>query len=256
MNAPARLHHNRTQRLPKAAIVRGWEKGVAFERKPLETKPFEATGPPDGEPGRGGDNREAPAWELDAIERARHGEQEAFGKLVEQYSARIYAHLFRLVRNREEAEDLTQETFLRAHRFLFRYDATRPFRNWLYTVATNIGLNALRSQRRRWHPVGGHLGGREALASGAGGSGAWEEPLSREEDGRQRVARGELEEKVSDAVDRLPPRSRLLIHMHYHEGMAIREIAEVLGMGESAAKTALHRARKSLREWLVEGQDE
>ncbi len=213
---------------------------MAFERKPSGSK-----GPtPKGKPGHGGDSSDAPAWELDAIERARRGEQEAFGRLVEHYSARIYAHVFRLVRNREEAEDLTQETFLRAHRFLFRYDSARPFRNWLYTVATNIGLNALRAQRRRVRPVAGQV------------IEDWQEPPSREEDGRQRVARGELEEKVSNAVDRLPPRSRLLIHMHYHEGMAIREIAEVLDMGESAAKTALHRARKSLREWLVEGQDE
>ena len=188
-----------------------------------------------------------PSKDLASIARARAGDPEAFAYLVDEYSGRIYTHLYRLVRNREEAEDLTQDAFLRAFQNLSRFDGSRPFRNWLYTVATNVGLNALRSRRRRGWPVrldaeteGYPLRGRLA---------------ARDEDGRQRAERGELRERLAVALKRLPARSALLMHLHYYEGMSIREAAEIAGLREGAAKVALHRARKSLREWLLEDEE-
>lgn len=172
------------------------------------------------------------AWERDCVARARAGDAGAFGDLVERYADRIYTHLVRLVRNREEAEDLTQETFLRAFRFLFRYDATRPFRNWLYTIATNLGLNALRANRRANRSLGA--------------------PAALHDEARQRVTHDELAERLADAVSQLPARSASLVHLHYYEEMPIREAAEIVGLSEGAAKVALCRARKRLREWLIE----
>jgi len=180
--------------------------------------------------------------DLDCIARTRAGDSDAFGALVARYSARIYTHLFRLVRNRQEAEDLVQETFLRAFRFLNRFDTARSFRNWLYAIATNVGLNALRSRRRRGFPLPLDAGAaRGAARDGMAG-----------EDGRRLVAREELKQQLSSAIGRLPPRSAMLVHLHYHEGMAIREAAAIVGTSEGAAKVALCRARKSLREWLIE----
>lgn len=174
------------------------------------------------------------AGEAAAIARTMAGDAEAFDELVDRYSSRIFAHLFRLVRSREEAEDLTQEAFLRAYRHLDQLDTSRSFRNWLYKIATNLGLNALRSRQRRGFPVP-----------------LDENVASVQEEGQPQVERDEVAERVGAAVDRLPAQAQTLIHLHYHEGMTIREAAEILDMREGAAKVALCRARKRLRGWLV-----
>ncbi len=193
------------------------------------------------------------ALDRECIVRIRSGETERFGTLLERDAPRIYTHLFRLVRNREEAEDLTQETFSRAYQFLARLDAERPFRNWLYTIATNVGLNALRAQRRRGSRIGFADDADDAAVRRA--SGAICEPVAPGEDPLQRAARNDLARGIVAAVRRLPPRSAMLVHLHYYEGLPVREAAEIAGMTESAAKVALHRARRKLREWLVDGGD-
>jgi RNA polymerase sigma-70 factor (ECF subfamily) len=170
---------------------------------------------------------------------SQRGQRNAFDALVKRYHARLYTHLYRMVRNREEAEDLTQETFLRAYRHLAHYDSARPFRNWIYTIATNLGLNALRTRQRR-ERIANTDSSRLINAPDAGESPA---------------APSERAERMADAIKELPPQSAVLIHLHYHEGMRIREAAEVVGMTENAAKVALCRARKILRTLLTQGDE-
>lgn len=176
-----------------------------------------------------------PNWERACIEQMDEGNSEAFNRLVEHYSARIYSHLHRMLRNREEAEDATQETFIRAYRKLGSYDRSRPFRNWLYAIATNVGRNALRTRGRRIPSVGVDPGKEVPAADGrnAGLSETYEQ-----------------KDRLVAAVDCLPEPLPLLIQLHYQEGLTIREAAEVLEMTEGAAKVALHRARKTLRTML------
>ncbi|MDK1046370.1 MAG: sigma-70 family RNA polymerase sigma factor [Anaerolineales bacterium] len=176
-----------------------------------------------------------PYWERSCVEQMERGKPEAFNRLVEYYSARIYAHLYRMMRNREEAEDATQETFIRAYRKIGSYDRTRPFRNWLYTIATNVGRNATRSRGRRIPSARTDPGTETSLADDR----SVDLPESRE-----------LKDWLVSAVDRLPGSLPLLIQLHYQEGLTIREAAGVLGMSEGAAKVALHRARKRLRTML------
>ncbi len=174
-------------------------------------------------------------WERACVEQMEQGKPEAFDRLVEYYSARIYAHLYRMVRNREEAEDATQETFIRAYRKIASYDRARPFRNWLYAIATNVGRNAARSRGRR-------------IPSARSGQGT---EVSVADDRSADLAESrELKDRLASAVDRLPGPLPLLIQLYYQEGLSIREAAGVLGMSEGAAKVALHRARKTLRVML------
>ncbi len=178
------------------------------------------------------------------VSEVQAGNTAAFGELADRYAGRIYGLLYRMVDNREEAEDLAQETFLRAYRYLPRFDTQRPFRSWLYVIATNTALNALRSRRRRGAPVpleDAEVTQPLALAR-------WQ----RQQDGRDHAVRGELREQVEAMLRRLPARSAMLVQLHYHEGMSIREAGAVVGMKESAAKVALCRARAKLREWMVE----
>lgn len=174
-------------------------------------------------------------WERACVEQMEQGKPEAFDRLVEYYSARIYAHLYRMMRNREEAEDATQETFIRAYRKIGSYDRTRPFRNWLYAIATNVGRNVARSRGRRIPSARTDSGTEISVAD------------ARHVD---LAASRELKDRLVLAVDRLPGPLPLLIQLHYQEGLTIREAAEVLGMSEGAAKVALHRARKTLRTML------
>lgn len=178
------------------------------------------------------------AWEAECVARVLSGERGAFDALVDAYTARIYTHVYRMTRNREEAEDVVQETFLRAYRNLGSFDRARPFRNWLYTIATNLALNAIRSRQRR----------------GCGIALDFDDVMdavhTQAEDARDLAARGELSDRLARAVSLLPAQPAALVHLHYMEGMTIREAADTLNMNEEAAKVALHRARKRLRELL------
>ena len=176
-------------------------------------------------------------WEATCVAQTARGNPEAFNRLVDYYSAPIYSHLYRMTRNREEAEDLTQETFIRAYRKIGSYDPARPFRNWLYTVATNVGRNALRSRGRRipsaWLDQGTEVPVADARSVGE-------------------VEVRERKNWLRAAVDQLPDPMPMLVQLHYQEGLSIREAAAILGMSENAAKVALHRARKKLRILLEE----
>jgi RNA polymerase sigma-70 factor, ECF subfamily len=176
-----------------------------------------------------------PHWEQGCIDRLERGNPDGFQRLVDHYSARIYSHLFRMVHNREEAEDLTQETFILAYRKIGQYDRSRPFRNWLYAIATNVGRNAYRSQGRRIPSAREDLGTEERVA---------------DESDTDLPERHELKDRLATAVNGLPDPLPMLIQMYYQEGFSVREAADVLGMSESAAKVALHRARKTLRTML------
>ena len=78
---------------------------------------------------------------------ARSGDHSAFRRIVDMYRARVFTFVLRVVKQYEEAEDIAQETFLRAWRYLARYNESRPFRSWLFAIARNLALNALRRPR-------------------------------------------------------------------------------------------------------------
>jgi RNA polymerase sigma-70 factor (ECF subfamily) len=169
------------------------------------------------------------------VNRARRNDGDAFAMLVDHYMPRIYAHLYRMLGNREDAEDVAQETFVRAYAHLDRYDPARPFRNWIYTIASNLARN--------------HLRKRSAAGQGV--------PLdeARAEAGTTpdyAAATREQSDRINAALDRLTPNAAVLVQLHYREGFTIGEAADILGMTENAAKVALHRARKQLRNLLVE----
>ncbi len=189
-----------------------------------------------------------PATEGDAapsdaewVRRVQRGEQAAFDAIVRRYGNAIYRHLYRLMLNREDAEDVAQETFIRAFRYLDRLEDGQSLRAWLYTIATRVGLNAIRSQQRRGK--GANISYNALVET----SGEIEEPS-----GRNAHRGTELRDEVESVLAKLPPRSALLMQLHYTEGFPIREAAEIVGMSAAAAKVALCRARKELRERLCE----
>jgi RNA polymerase sigma-70 factor (ECF subfamily) len=178
--------------------------------------------------------------------RVRDDDPGAFQELVEQYQQRLVAVMHHLLGNAQEAEDLAQEVFLRVYRSRKTYRARSKFSTWIFTIANNLALNALRARQRR--PLvqldvrdSGPLGPRPA------------EQLAHDQKSRpsQRMEQQELTDQVRRAVDGLNERQRMAVVLNKYEDMGYAEIAEVMGLTVKAVKSLLNRARGNLREALA-----
>jgi len=177
--------------------------------------------------------------------RVRDDDPAAFGELVEQYQQRLVTIMHHLVGNREEAEDLAQEVFLRVYRTRKKYRARAKFSTWLFTIANNLALNALRSrQRKPAIPLdvrdSGPLGPRPA------------EQLVRDRENQpgERMQQQELAAMVQRALGNLNERQRAAVVLNKFEDMNYVEIAEVMDLTTKAVKSLLSRARENLRQAL------
>jgi RNA polymerase sigma-70 factor (ECF subfamily) len=178
--------------------------------------------------------------------RVREDQPGAFEELVELYQQRLVGIMHHLVGNAEEAEDLAQEVFLRVYRVRKKYRARSKFSTWLFTIANNLALNALRARRRK--PVvplpaqdSGPLGARPA------------EQIVRDRGtgAVQRVQQQELAAVVRQALEGLNERQRMAVVLNKFEDMNYAEIAEVMGLTTKAVKSLLSRARMNLRAALA-----
>ena len=194
-------------------------------RDPWSSETLHAQSSPEHEDGEAW----AEGWERSCVRGVQDGRPEHFDPLVRHYAPRIRAYVQRMVRYREEAEDLTQETFLKAYRALPRFDAGRPFKPWIFAIATNTALNAIRNRQRR--------GVRMEL-----------DPALPAPHAADTGCSGDRAERLEFALACLAPRAMQLITLHYHEGLSLKEAGAILGMSEGAAKAALCRARQELRE--------
>jgi RNA polymerase sigma-70 factor, ECF subfamily len=174
--------------------------------------------------------------------RVRDDEAGAFEELVELYQNRLVAVMNHLVGNAEEAEDLAQEVFLRVYRSRKKYRPRSKFSTWLFTIANNLALNALRSRQRKPTvsfpaPDSGPLGPRpaEQLVPDRGSG-----PM-------RRLERQELADFIHRALERLNERQRMAVMLNKFEDMNYAEIAEVMGLTTKAVKSLLSRARENLR---------
>jgi RNA polymerase sigma-70 factor (ECF subfamily) len=174
--------------------------------------------------------------------RVRDDDAAAFAELVELYQHRLVTVMHHLVSNKEEAEDLAQEVFLRVYRTRKKYRPRAKFSTWLFTIANNLALNALRSRSRK--PVvpldvrdSGPLGPRPA------------EQLVRDKQSQpgERLQQQELAAVVQQALEELNERQRAAVVLNKFEDMNYAEIAEVMNLTTKAVKSLLSRARENLR---------
>jgi RNA polymerase sigma-70 factor (ECF subfamily) len=168
----------------------------------------------------------------------------AFTELVRRYWTQVFGQLYRKLGDREEAEDLSQEVFLRLYRHRKRYQPRAKFATWLFHIAQNVFRNALRSRRR--HPTVRF----EALP----GDNPWanvEDGLpGRSEPPSQPIERAELAGAVRSAVSSLAYRQRTAVELHQFKDHTYGEVAAELDMTAKAAKSLLYRARNQLRATL------
>jgi RNA polymerase sigma-70 factor (ECF subfamily) len=171
----------------------------------------------------------------------RGGDQSAFGELVERYQHRLVGVMNHLVGHPQEAEDLAQEVFLRVFRTRTKYSPKAKFSTWLFTIANNLALNALRDRRRRQAlPLDAHESGTQGPPPAA----------DRGPAPTHGMQQSELADVVRKALDELNERQRVAVVLNKFEDMGYAEIAEVMGLSSKAVKSLLSRARGKLREAL------
>ncbi|HNY26000.1 MAG TPA: RNA polymerase sigma factor [Candidatus Sumerlaeota bacterium] len=177
--------------------------------------------------------------DLAAVRRVLGGDREAFRELVERYQQKVFQTVLRLVENPAEAEELAQETFLKAYSSLGRYDAQWAFSTWLLTIAHRTALSALRARGVR-----PRLEFMETLPEPSPSA-----PTSPVTPATQAL-REEWIGRLKAEIQALGTKMRTAFSLRYEEDCSISEIASITGSSELAVKVLLHRARRILRERL------
>jgi RNA polymerase sigma-70 factor (ECF subfamily) len=172
--------------------------------------------------------------ESDLLLRASGGDGLAFEEVVRRYQRRVYAVALRIVRRHDVADDVTQDTFVRAHRALGSFDRSRPFGPWVCRIAANLAVNHVRSPEAR----------EEGLPEGHA-----ETPSDREGP-LQGVLDREAREQLQGALARLSAEQRAVFVLRAVEGLSYKEIAEALGISTGTVMSRLFRARERLVEAL------
>jgi RNA polymerase sigma-70 factor (ECF subfamily) len=178
------------------------------------------------------------------------GEERAFDVLVERYQARLLNFVYRTVGDRERAEDLVQEVFVRVYRHLGRFDRSKKFSTWIYTIASNLAKNELRNRSRN------PLVFFQSLAKGITGD---EERPIEFEDTRLRpddlFHKRHLRELVETSVARLPAHHREVFVLRELEGKSYEEIAEITRCNLGTVKSRLNRARTAFASLVAPAMD-
>ena len=174
------------------------------------------------------------------VTRAREGDQDAFRLLVERHSVRLFQLAFRMTGNEQDAEDLVQETFLRAYKQLNRFQSRAGLGTWLYRIAANCSLDLLRRRKRRGEQETVEFDSEEALPA----------TLSDAPAPDQQVYHGEVRQKVESVMRELTPMERTAFVLRHFEGLSIEEIGSALGVGPGATKQSIFRAVQKMRRAL------
>jgi RNA polymerase sigma-70 factor (ECF subfamily) len=173
--------------------------------------------------------------------RVQRDDAAAFAELVERYRVRIFGHFLRRLGDRQEAEDLTQEVFLRLYRHRKRYQPRARFATWIFHITHNLACNAIRSRQNRRQVRLDPAPDSEVIGRPARLSGRRDLSPSRS------LEQAELSGVVRAAVSGLAQRQRTAVELHQFHNRTYAEVAAELDMSAKAAKSLLYRARGQLR---------
>ncbi|MEX2425426.1 MAG: sigma-70 family RNA polymerase sigma factor [Thermomicrobiaceae bacterium] len=169
------------------------------------------------------------------ISRAKAGDQEAFEAIFQLYERQIYGFIYRMMGNAEDANDLTQDCFIRAYKALSQTNDDLNISAWLHRIASNACLDVLRRRQRiRWLPWESHK--HEHLLHGR--------PLDEPE---SNALRTETQVAVQEVISQMSPRNRMALILREYEGKSCEEIGQIMGLSRSAVKSVLFRGREEFR---------
>jgi RNA polymerase sigma-70 factor (ECF subfamily) len=201
-----------------------------------------------GTMGREEDRQIARESEMELIRQAQGGSREAFEALVRQYDAAVLRLALHLTGSEADAEDIHQETFLKAYRYLGNFRFECSFYTWIYRIVTNLCLDHLRRRKTR----------REDQASALDAQGEEIDLLTSVPEKRagfdpvRELDRKHMAERIGQALELLTPRERMVFELKHYQGLRLRTIGEMLNTTEETAKNTLFRATKKLRANLAD----
>jgi len=170
------------------------------------------------------------------------GDQRAFAEIVDMYKDKLYHLAFRMTSNRQEAEDVVQETFLRVYKNLDRYDENQKFSTWIYRIATNLCIDRLR-KRKAIYSLDAESADHEGLDGYAMLPSDDRTPESE-------LLLSETQRLIQEAIATLPIKYKSVMILRYLQDLSLQEISDVLDMPVTTVKTRVHRGREFLRKKL------
>jgi len=177
--------------------------------------------------------------DIQLIARARSGDEIAYRTLLEKYERAVFSICLRMVRNRDEAADLAQDSFIKVFAMLERYNPSYAFSSWLFKITSNLCIDYLRKRRIETfamdEPISGDKGDIQRQ---------YEAP---DPDPETEYIRKEKMERLSEAVENLPPHYRIMLILRHQENLSYEEIAESLDIPLGTVKARIHRAREMLK---------
>ncbi|MEW9702544.1 RNA polymerase sigma factor SigW [Paenibacillus sp. SI8] len=173
---------------------------------------------------------------------ARTGDRNAFAELVELYKDKIFHLAYRMLNNKQEAEDAVQETFLRVYSNLHRYDENQKFSTWIFRIGTNLCIDKLRRRKNTYSL--------DAEMPDGEGNDYYSMLPSHEETPEKQVIVSETQQLIRDAIETLPEKYKSVVILRYLHDMSLQEIGDVLQMPVTTVKTRVHRGREYLRKKL------
>jgi RNA polymerase sigma factor RpoE len=190
----------------------------------------------------------APEEELALVERVRKGEMEAFDELVRRYQERIYATIYHMTSNHEDANDLAQDAFVKAFQAIKSFKGGSSFYTWVYRIAVNKTINFLKQRRNRTQMSLDDLDSKverdpDLVA------------LISEKTPRREIDLSELQEKLNVALQKLSEPHRLVVTLHDVQGLSHEEIASIMECNVGTVRSRLFYARQQLQAYLSDYLD-
>jgi RNA polymerase sigma-70 factor (ECF subfamily) len=183
------------------------------------------------------------------------GDLQAFEVIVGRRQQAVYRILYRLLRNKPEAEDIAQETFLRCYRHLAKFDQDRPFAPWLYRIATNLALSSLRRLSKQqfvpWEVCDNRASETQTVDSGQQHNLSSGEGPGRSLDPAAAWERKEVRLEIAKALKNLKPSDRLIVILRYFEELSYDEISYIMQTRRNSIEVRLFRARQKLRSMMT-----
>ncbi|MFY9235139.1 MAG: sigma-70 family RNA polymerase sigma factor [Fimbriimonadaceae bacterium] len=179
-------------------------------------------------------------------------EQGRFNGLMEETYRKVYNMAYRLVGNRPDAEDLTQEAYYRAYRSFHDFEGDRPFENWIFRIVTRLFLDLLRSRKRRVKAVSFDT----PIYIHASDDNLYFEVPDERMDPEQTLMSGSMSEGLQRTLNSLTPEQRLLVSLADIEGLPYKDIAEMLDKPVGTIRSRLHRTHKVMRQRLEKFEHE
>lgn len=186
----------------------------------------------------------------DIVARCQADDPSAFNEIVAQYKQKVFQYILRMTGNPEEAEDLTQEVFIKTYLAIASFKRESSLATWIYRIAGNICIDAHRKKSRSEQAFGGATVSLGATVDVESDRLSSNEPADESFEPSLMIARAELDAQIQDALNKLPERQRSVLILHDIEGLAYEEIAKIVDCPLGTVKSRLFNARLQIRGYL------